>query len=85
MEFGSYFLYLQEQIKDIIISATMPPPSTLRLIHLIRNAAVLAPVSLTLLFNDWKNAAHLKQNKSDWLCCDGRPMAVKCASVSRWA
>jgi hypothetical protein len=29
MELGSYFLFLQEQIKDIII---MPKPSTLRLI-----------------------------------------------------
>jgi hypothetical protein len=37
----------------------MPQTSTLRL---IRNAAALAAVSPTLLFNDWKNAARLKRN-----------------------
>jgi len=62
--------------------ATMPQPSTLRL---IRNAAALAAASSTLLFSDWKNAARLKRNESDWLRCDGTPVAVKCASVSRWA
>jgi len=44
----------------------------------------LAAASPTLLFDDWKNAARLKRNESDWLCCDGTPVAVKCASVSRW-
>ncbi len=37
-------------------AAQMPRPSTWRL---IRNAAALAAASLTLLFNDWKNAARL--------------------------
>jgi hypothetical protein len=37
----------------------------------------------TLLFNDWKNAARLKRNESDWL--RGTPVALKCASVSWWA
>ena len=60
----------------------MPQPSTLRL---IRNAAALAAASPTLLFNDWKHAACLKRNESDWLRCDGTPVAVKCTSVSRWA
>ena len=45
----------------------------------------LAAACPTLLFNDWKNAARLKQNESDWLRCDGTPVAVKCASVFRWA
>jgi hypothetical protein len=57
-------------------AATLPRPSTLRL---IRNAADLAASSPTLLFNDCKNAARY------WLRCDGTPVAVKCASVSRWA
>ena len=52
---------------------------------LIRNAAALAAASSTLLFSDWKNAARLKRNESDWLRCDGKPVASKCASVSRWA
>jgi hypothetical protein len=60
----------------------MPQPSTLRL---IRNAAALAAASPTLLFSDWKNATRLKRKESDWLRCDGTPVAVKCASVSRWA
>jgi hypothetical protein len=30
-------------------------------------------------FNDWKNAARLNQNDSDEFCCDGIPVAVKCA------
>ena len=60
----------------------MPQTSTLRL---IRNAAALAAVSPTLLFNDWKNAARLKRNESDWLRCDGTLVAVKCASGFRWA
>jgi hypothetical protein len=38
-----------------------------------------------LLFSDWSNAARLKRNESDWLRCDDIPVAVKCASVSRWA
>jgi hypothetical protein len=63
-------------------AATMPQPSTLRL---IRNAAALAAASPTLHFNHWKNAARLKRNESDWLHCNGTPVAVKCASVSRWA
>jgi hypothetical protein len=60
-------------------AATMPQPSTLRL---IRNAAALAAASPTLLVSDWKNATRLKRNESDWLRCDGTPVAVKCASVS---
>jgi hypothetical protein len=60
----------------------MPRPSTLRL---IRNTAALAAASPTLLFNDWKNAARWKWNESVWFRCDGTPVAVKCASVSRWA
>ena len=60
----------------------MPQPSTLML---IRNAAAFAAASPTLLFSNWKNAARLKRNESDWLRRDGIPVAVKCASVSRWA
>jgi hypothetical protein len=45
----------------------------------------LAAASPTLLFSDWKNAARLKRNESNWLRCDGTPVALKCASVSRWA
>ena len=52
-------------------------------LRLIRNAVAFAAASPTLLFNDWKNAAHLKRNESDWVRCDGTPVAVKCASVSR--
>ena len=63
-------------------AATMLQPWTLRL---IRNAAALAAASSTLLFSDWKNAARLKRNESNWLHCDDIPAAVKCASVSRWA
>ena len=55
----------------------MPQPTTLRL---ILNAAALAAARPTLLFSDWKNAARLFRNKSDWLRCDGLPVAVKCAS-----
>ena len=51
----------------------------------IRNAAALAAARPTLLFNDWKNAARLNRNDSDEFCCDGIPVAVKCASVSLWA
>jgi hypothetical protein len=36
-------------------------------VRLIRNAAALVAASQTLLFNDWKNAARLKRNESDWL------------------
>jgi hypothetical protein len=64
------------------VAATMPQPSTLRL---IRNAAALAAASPTLLFSDWKNSARLKRSKSEWLRWYGTPVAVKCASVSRWA
>jgi hypothetical protein len=45
----------------------MPQPWTLRL---IRDAAALAAASLTLLFSDWKNAARLRRDESDWLRCD---------------
>jgi hypothetical protein len=38
-----------------------------------------------LLFKPGKNAARLKRNESDWLRCYGIPVALKCASVSRWA
>jgi hypothetical protein len=36
------------------------------------------------LFIDWKNAASLNQNESDWLLCYGKPVAAKCASIFRW-
>ena len=49
----------------------MPKSWTLRL---ILNTAALAAASQTLIFINWKNAAHLKQNKSDWLLCDGTPV-----------
>ena len=60
---------------------TTPQP---RILRLILNAAALA-ASPTLLFRPWQNAARLKRNESDWLHFDGIPVAVKCASVSRWA
>jgi hypothetical protein len=62
--------------------STTPKPSILRL---ILNAAGLAAASPTLLFKNRKNAARLYRNESDWLPCDGMPVALKCASVSRWA
>ena len=45
---------------------------------LILNAAALAAASPTLLFSDWKNAARLDRNESDWLLCT--PVAAKRAS-----
>ena len=48
-------------------AAQMPRPSTWRL---IRNAAALAAASLTLLFNDWKNAARFN---IIFVHCDGTP------------
>jgi hypothetical protein len=63
-------------------AATMPQPSTLRL---IRNAAALAAASPTWIFSGWWNAARLKRNEYDWLRCDDIPAAVKCASVFRCA
>jgi hypothetical protein len=51
----------------------MPQPSILRLIH---NAAALAAASLTLLFNDGKNAARLKRNESDWLRWEKRNVLI---------
>ena len=59
-------------------AATMPEPPTLRL---ILNAAALAAASPTLIFNDWKNAARLKRNESDWLICDGTPVASSVSKV----
>jgi hypothetical protein len=56
-----------------------------RKLRLILNAAALAAASQTLLLSDWYNAARLYRNESDWFRCDGIPVAVKCASVSRWA
>ena len=43
-------------------AATMPQPSTSRL---IRIAAALAAACPTLLFSDWYNAERLKRNESD--------------------
>ena len=60
-------------------AATMPQPSTSRL---IRIAAALAAASPSLLFSDWKNPPRLKRKESDWLRCDGTQVEVKCASVS---
>jgi hypothetical protein len=49
----------------------------------------LAAASPTLPFSDWKKRNEsdwrLKRIESDWLRCDGTPVAVKCASVSWWA
>ena len=47
-------------------------------LRLILNAAALAAASPTLLFSDWKNAARLDRNESDWLLCT--PVAAKRAS-----
>jgi nuclear transport factor 2 (NTF2) superfamily protein len=47
----------------------MPQPSALRLIRYAAAFALQRP----------------EMNEPDWLCCDGKPVAVKCASVSRWA
>ena len=62
--------------------ATTPQPWILRFIF---KAAALAAASPTWIFSGWWNAACLKRNDSDWLRCDGTPVAVKCAWVSRWA
>ena len=56
-----------ERVKERALGR-LPQPSILRL---IRNAAAFAAASPTLFFNEWKNAARLKRNESDWLRSDG--------------
>jgi hypothetical protein len=67
-------------IREMMSQATMTHPSTLR-----RNAAAWPPRVRLCSSATGKNVAHLKRNESDWLRYDDIPVAVKCASVSRWA
>jgi hypothetical protein len=49
-----------------------------------RAAAIVATAVQLFKFSCW-SSKRFKRNKSDRLRCDGTPVAVKCASISRWA
>jgi hypothetical protein len=51
-------------------------------LRLIRNAAALAAARPTLSSSTTGRMPRLNRNDSDEFCCDGIPVAVKCASVS---